>query len=65
MVVSGHAEEGYRPVLESLAPHSATVVVMMGIGRMPLIASLLIGRGWNAATPAAVIFGASTRRAAV
>jgi uroporphyrin-III C-methyltransferase / precorrin-2 dehydrogenase / sirohydrochlorin ferrochelatase len=65
VVVSGHAEEGYRPVLESLAPHSATVVVMMGIGRMPLIASLLIGRGWNAATPAAVIFGASTRRASV
>src|SRR5687767_7760467 len=29
VVVSGHAEEAFRPVLESLAPQSATVVVMM------------------------------------
>ena len=39
VVVSGHAEEAYRPVLESLAPHSATVVVMMGVGRAGDIAS--------------------------
>ena len=32
VVVSGHAEDAYRPMLESLAPHSATVVVMMGLG---------------------------------
>jgi uroporphyrin-III C-methyltransferase/precorrin-2 dehydrogenase/sirohydrochlorin ferrochelatase len=65
VVVSGHAEDGYRPVLESLAPHSATVVVMMGIGRTKDIASLLVARGWNAATPAAVVFGASTSRSTV
>ena len=47
-------------MLESLAPHSATVVVMMGLGRIDGIAELLIARGWNVMTPAAVIFGAST-----
>ena len=41
VVVSGHAEDAYRPVLESLAPHSATVVVMMGLGRIDAIAELL------------------------
>jgi uroporphyrin-III C-methyltransferase/precorrin-2 dehydrogenase/sirohydrochlorin ferrochelatase len=60
VVVSGHAEDAYRPVLESLAPHSATVVVMMGLGRIEQIAALMLGRGWNALTPAAVISGAGT-----
>ena len=65
VVVSGHAEDAYRPILESLAPHSATVVVMMGLGRIERIAELLISRGWNAMTPAAVIFGASTSSSTV
>lgn len=65
VVVSGHAEDAYRPILESLAPHSATVVVMMGLGRIERIAELLIARGWNAMTPAAVIFGASTSSSTV
>jgi len=60
VVVSGHAEEAYRPVLESLAPGSATVVVMMGLGRIDRIAELLVDRGWPAMTPAAIVFGAST-----
>lgn len=60
VVVSGHAEDAYRPVLESLAPESATVVVMMGLGRIEDIAGVMISRGWNALTPAAVLFGAST-----
>ena len=32
VVVSGHAPEAYAPVLATLAPQSATVVVMMGLG---------------------------------
>jgi uroporphyrin-III C-methyltransferase/precorrin-2 dehydrogenase/sirohydrochlorin ferrochelatase len=63
VVVSGHAEEAYRGILESLAPHSATLVVMMGLGRIADIADLLLARGWNPTTPAAVIFGASTAAA--
>jgi uroporphyrin-III C-methyltransferase/precorrin-2 dehydrogenase/sirohydrochlorin ferrochelatase len=65
VVVSGHAEDAYRPILESLAPQSATVVVMMGLGRIEHIAGLLIARGWNALTPAAVIRGAATARSNV
>ncbi len=63
VVVSGHAEDAYRPLLESLAPQSATVVVLMGLGRARAIAQLLIAAGWNPSTPAAVLLGASTSRA--
>ena len=31
VVVSGHAEEAYRPMLESARPNSATLVVLMGL----------------------------------
>ncbi len=65
VVVSGHAEEAYQPLLESLAPGSATVVVMMGLGRIDRIAQLLVDRGWNALTPAAIVFGASTSSSTV
>ena len=65
VVVSGHAAEAFRPILESLAPHSATVIVMMGLGQMRAIGALLIAAGWAAATPAAVILGASTADGAV
>ena len=63
VVVSGHAEEAYGPILETLAPNLATVVVMMGLGRLHQIAGLLIERGWNATTPVAVIVSASTPEA--
>ena len=65
VVVSGHAEEAYRPILESLAPNCATVVVMMGLGRMERIGALLIASGWRPTTPAAVLLSASTESAAV
>jgi uroporphyrin-III C-methyltransferase len=65
VVVSGHAEEAYRGILESLAPQSATIVVMMGLGRIERVARLLVDRGWSALTPAAVVFGASTSSSAV
>jgi uroporphyrin-III C-methyltransferase len=60
VVVSGHSEDAYRPVLESLAPQSATVVVMMGLHGIDRLAGLLVTRGWPLLTPAAVVFGAST-----
>jgi uroporphyrin-III C-methyltransferase/precorrin-2 dehydrogenase/sirohydrochlorin ferrochelatase len=60
VVVSGHAEDAYRRVLESLAPQSATVVVMMGLHQIDRVADLMIARGWQPLTPAAVVFGAST-----
>lgn len=60
VVVSGHAEDAYRPVLESLAPQSATVVVMMGLHQIDRVADVMIARGWQPLTPVAVVFGAST-----
>ena len=63
VVVSGHSEVAYGPVLGALAPDSITVVVMMGLAQMGSVARLLIARGWNRLTPAAVLVGASTASA--
>jgi uroporphyrin-III C-methyltransferase / precorrin-2 dehydrogenase / sirohydrochlorin ferrochelatase len=59
VVVSGHAAEAYAPVLSSLRPRSATVVILMGLAERARIAALMIGHGWPPDTPAAVIVGAS------
>ena len=63
VVVSGHAEAAFGPVLASLPPRSATVVVMMGLGRRDAIARVLSAAGWDAHTPVAVLLGASTAAA--
>jgi uroporphyrin-III C-methyltransferase len=55
VVVSGHAREAYEPVLASLAPNAATVVVMMGLAHRAEIARVLAERGWRRDTPAAVV----------
>jgi uroporphyrin-III C-methyltransferase/precorrin-2 dehydrogenase/sirohydrochlorin ferrochelatase len=59
-VVSGHAEAAYRPILESLAPGSLTLVILMGLTSRAAVARLLISRGWAAATPAAICLAAGT-----
>ncbi len=64
VVVSGHAEDGYAAVLRSLAPGSATIVVLMGLGQLPAIAALLVESGWPSATPVAVVVSASAPSAA-
>ena len=58
-VVSGHAEAAYAPILAGIAPGTLTLVVLMGLGARAAIARFLIARGWPAATPAAVVQGAS------
>jgi len=60
LVVSGHAEEAFRPVLDSLAPGSATLVVLMGLASRSRLAGLLRRRGWSDSTPAAILVAAST-----
>ena len=60
VVVSGHAPAAYAPVLGSLAPNSATVVVLMGLAAAGDLSALLIERGWSGTTPAAIVRGAST-----
>ena len=60
VVVSGHAEAAWRPLLAVVAPRSATLVVLMGLASRGAIARELLGRGWPASTPAAVVWGAAT-----
>jgi uroporphyrin-III C-methyltransferase / precorrin-2 dehydrogenase / sirohydrochlorin ferrochelatase len=64
VVVSGHAEAAWQPVLEGLPPGAATVVVLMGLQSRGAIARALQARGWSASTPAAILWGASTREEA-
>jgi uroporphyrin-III C-methyltransferase/precorrin-2 dehydrogenase/sirohydrochlorin ferrochelatase len=63
VVVSGHDEAAWRPLVDGLDPGAATLVVLMGLRARPAIAARLAGRGWPAATPAAVVWGAGTGEA--
>jgi uroporphyrin-III C-methyltransferase/precorrin-2 dehydrogenase/sirohydrochlorin ferrochelatase len=63
VVVSGHAREAYEPVLSSLAPASATLVILMGVATRKATAALLIDRGWSPDTPAALLLAASRAEA--
>ena len=60
VVLSGHAEAAWRPLVDALPPRSATLVVLMGVHTRARIATCLIERGWPANTPVAVLFSAST-----
>lgn len=62
-VVTGHHEETYGPLLASFAPGSLTLVVMMGLRQRARVAELLVARGWDRATPAAIVVGAATPEA--
>jgi uroporphyrin-III C-methyltransferase/precorrin-2 dehydrogenase/sirohydrochlorin ferrochelatase len=60
VVVSGHAEAAYRPILGSIEPGCATLVVLMGLASRAAVAALLLERGWPGQTPAAILLAAST-----
>jgi len=62
-VLTGHHEETYGPLLASFAPGSLTLVVMMGLRQRARVAELLVARGWDRATPAAIVVGAATPEA--
>jgi uroporphyrin-III C-methyltransferase/precorrin-2 dehydrogenase/sirohydrochlorin ferrochelatase len=59
VVVSGHAEAAWQPLLGGLPPGAATVVVMMGLRARGAIAAFLVSRGWSPSTPAAIVSSAS------
>lgn len=59
VVVSGHAESAYAPILDGMSPGCATLVVLMGVKTRGELATRLIARGWLARTPAAIVYGAS------
>ena len=58
-VVSGHAPSAYEPVLDSIRPGTMTLVLLMAVAAQREIAAALLAREWPAATPAALVFGAS------
>jgi uroporphyrin-III C-methyltransferase/precorrin-2 dehydrogenase/sirohydrochlorin ferrochelatase len=60
VVINGADLETTDRVLASIVPGLLTVVMLMAIGRRAQIAQRLLDRGWNAATPAAVVIGAAT-----
>jgi uroporphyrin-III C-methyltransferase len=60
IVVSGHAESVFGPVLDRLEPHAATIVVLMGLESRARLAARLLARGWDPDTPVAVLIAAST-----
>lgn len=64
VVVSGHAEAAWAPALDGVAPGALTIVVLMGLGARAAIAARLVARGWDPATPAAIVMGAATPAAA-
>ncbi len=63
VVLSGHEEAAWRPVLQALVPGSATVVVLMGMAARPALSAFLLARGWRRSTPAAILLAASTPQA--
>jgi uroporphyrin-III C-methyltransferase/precorrin-2 dehydrogenase/sirohydrochlorin ferrochelatase len=54
-VFSGHTTQH----AESVAPHTLTLVVLMGLRTRAELAQRLIARGWSASTPTAIVLGAS------
>ncbi|HUS31265.1 MAG TPA: uroporphyrinogen-III C-methyltransferase [Kofleriaceae bacterium] len=54
-VFSGHTTQH----ADSIAPHTLTLVVLMGLRTRAELAERLIARGWSPATPAAIVLGAS------
>jgi uroporphyrin-III C-methyltransferase / precorrin-2 dehydrogenase / sirohydrochlorin ferrochelatase len=60
VVVSGHSDAAWGPVLAGLTPGTVTVVVLMGLASRDAIAGTLVSRGWAPSTPAAILWGAGT-----
>jgi len=60
LVLSGHATDAFENGLKAVQPNAVTLVVLMGLGSRHELAEKLIARGWNGATPAAIVCGAST-----
>ena len=62
LVLSGHSDDTFGPLLDDIAPQSVTVIVLMGVAARARIAARLCQRGWRTNTPAAIILSAGTAR---
>ena len=62
-VITGHHEHTFGPLLDAMPSSGLTLVVLMGVRQRAAIAARLVGRGWAASTPAALVMGAATAQA--
>ncbi|MEM1022417.1 MAG: uroporphyrinogen-III C-methyltransferase [Myxococcota bacterium] len=60
VLVSGHAESAFRPLLLGLPPAGTTVVALMAYGSRGKIGAVLLEAGWPPATGAALVAGAGS-----
>ena len=60
LVLAGRTGDALADALDAVQPHSATLVVMMGLAAREEIVSRLTAGGWSTDTPAAIVCGAST-----
>ena len=60
VVVSGHVESTFGPILDAITPNSLTLIVLMGLASREKLAARLSNRGWRRDTPAAVVLAAGT-----
>jgi siroheme synthase len=59
LFVTGHDDAVFAEAVGGLPVHGTTLVVAMGYANRAALAARLVARGWDAATPAAVVAGAS------
>jgi len=59
LVVSGHDEETFANAVAGINARETTLVVLMGVARSASLASQLLGLGWPAHMPAALVVGGS------
>lgn len=59
LFVTGHDTETFAATARGLNDRQTTLVVAMGYARRAAIAGVLMGAGWPAETPAAIVAGAS------
>jgi len=65
LVVGGHDLDAFTAAIDGVPPNGITIVVLMGVARRAALAGRLIGRGWAAGTPAAIVVDASKPTQAV
>ena len=62
IVLTGEPDDAWQGVLAELSPRSVTIVMMMALSKRSGIAAVLLARGWDPATPVAIILAATTAR---
>jgi uroporphyrin-III C-methyltransferase/precorrin-2 dehydrogenase/sirohydrochlorin ferrochelatase len=60
LVLAGHSSDAVDRTLAAVKPNTLSVVFMMAVAARAELAGKLMAHGWGAATPAAIVCGAST-----